>query len=284
MIGVVEKIIGSTVKTIDAKDKIQSYLKESYIYNAFYFNVDFDDDVSLTADTLNQIDIGIYAGTKDKSFFLGTLLDINVLSFLQNGRNIVNLKNKKVKSLLTYDYNDDSLNTAIFPYLLPDCQVEITNKLEKQIKATLGYIGLDTTSYVQYMKSNYGGQISEEQLKAQLNASTNKRILTGRGETLTATEQSYTISSASGWYDRIIIYVQEGNINELELQSLQTVVERNDMETLTDIAFLRNDREPSKATPQQIAIIENLPATHNLNLTVNGDKDTKFRILTERVV
>ena len=284
MIGVVEKIIGSTVKTIDAKDKIQSYLKESYIYNAFYFNVDFDDDVSLTADTLNQIDIGIYAGTKDKSFFLGTLLDINVLSFLQNGRNIVDLKNKKVKSLLTYDYNDDSLNTAIFPYLLPDCQVEITNKLEKQIKATLGYIGLDTTSYVQYMKSNYGGQISEEQLKAQLNASTNKRILTGRGETLTATEQSYTISSASGWYDRIIIYVQEGNINELELQSLQTVVERNDMETLTDIAFLRNDREPSKATPQQIAIIENLPATHNLNLTVNGDKDTKFRILTERVV
>ena len=284
MIGVVEKIICSTVKTIDAKDKIQSYLKESYIYNAFYFNVDFDDDVSLTADTLNQIDIGIYAGTKDKSFFLGTLLDINVLSFLQNGRNIVNLKNKKVKSLLTYDYNDDSLNTAIFPYLLPDCQVEITNKLEKQIKATLGYIGVDTTSYVQYMKSNYGGQISEEQLKAQLNASTNKRILTGRGETLTATEQSYTISSASGWYDRIIIYVQEGNINELELQSLQTVVERNDMETLTDIAFLRNDREPSKATPQQIAIIENLPATHNLNLTVNGDKDTKFRILTERVV
>ena len=108
MIGVVEKIIGSTVKTIDAKDKIQSYLKESYIYNAFYFNVDFDDDVSLTADTLNQIDIGIYAGTKDKSFFLGTLLDINVLSFLQNGRNIVDLKNKKVKSLLTYDYNDDS--------------------------------------------------------------------------------------------------------------------------------------------------------------------------------
>ena len=284
MIGVVEKIICSTVKTIDAKDKIQSYLKESYIYNAFYFNVDFDDDVSLTADTLNQIDIGIYAGTKDKSFFLGTLLDINVLSFLQNGRNIVNLKNKKVKSLLTYDYNDDSLNTAIFPYLLPDCQVEITNKLEKQIKATLGYIGVDTTSYVQYMKSNYGGQISEEQLKAQLNASTNKRILTGRGETLTATEQSYTISSASGWYDRIIIYVQEGNINELELQSLQTVVERNDMETLTDIAFLRNDRDPAKATPQQIAIIENLPANHNLNLTVNGDKDTKFRILTERVV
>ena len=284
MIGVVEKLIGSTVKTIDAKDKIQSYLKESYIYNAFYFNVDFDDDVSLTADTLNQIDIGIYAGTKDKSFFLGTLLDINVLSFLQNGRNIVNLKNKKVKSLLTYDYNDDSLNTAIFPYLLPDCQVEITNKLEKQIKATLGYIGLDTTSYIQYVKANYGGQISEEQLKAQLNASINKRIFTGRGETLTATEQTFTISSANGWYDRIIIYVQEGNINELELQALQTVVERNDMETLTDIAFLRNDRDPAKATPQQIAIIENLPATHNLNLTVNGDKDTKFRILTERVV
>jgi hypothetical protein len=284
MIGVVEKIIGSTVKTIDAKDKIQSYLKESYIYNAFYFNVDFDDDVSLTADTLNQIDIGIYAGTKDKSFFLGTLLDINVLSFLQNGRNIVNLKNKKVKSLLTYDYNDDSLNTAIFPYLLPDCQVEITNKLEKQIKATLGYIGLDTTSYIQYVKANYGGQISEEQLKAQLNASINKRIFTGRGETLTATEQTFTISSANGWYDRIIIYVQEGNINELELQALQTVVERNDMETLTDIAFLRNDRDPAKATPQQIAIIENLPANHNLNLTVNGDKDTKFRILTERVV
>ena len=284
MIGVVEKIIGSTVKTIDAKDKIQSYLKESYIYNAFYFNVDFDDDVSLTADTLNQIDIGIYAGTKDKSFFLGTLLDINVLSFLQNGRNIVDLKNKKVKSLLTYDYNDDSLNTAIFPYLLPDCQVEITNKLEKQIKATLGYIGLDTTSYIQYVKANYGGQISEEQLKAQLNASINKRIFTGRGETLTATEQTFTISSANGWYDRIIIYVQEGNINELELQALQTVVERNDMETLTDIAFLRNDRDPAKATPQQIAIIENLPANHNLNLTVNGDKDTKFRILTERVV
>ena len=284
MIGVVEKLIGSTVKTIDAKDKIQSYLKESYIYNAFYFNVDFDDDVSLTADTLNQIDIGIYAGTKDKSFFLGTLLDINVLSFLQNGRNIVDLKNKKVKSLLTYDYNDDSLNTAIFPYLLPDCQVEITNKLEKQIKATLGYIGLDTTSYIQYVKANYGGQISEEQLKAQLNASINKRIFTGRGETLTATEQTFTISSANGWYDRIIIYVQEGNINELELQALQTVVERNDMETLTDIAFLRNDRDPAKATPQQIAIIENLPANHNLNLTVNGDKDTKFRILTERVV
>ena len=284
MIGVVEKIIGSTVKTINAKDKIQSYLKESYIYNAFYFNVDFDDDVSLTADTLNQIDIGIYAGTKDKSFFLGTLLDINVLSFLQNGRNIVDLKNKKVKSLLTYDYNDDSLNTAIFPYLLPDCQVEITNKLEKQIKATLGYIGLDTTSYIQYVKANYGGQISEEQLKAQLNASINKRIFTGRGETLTATEQTFTISSANGWYDRIIIYVQEGNINELELQALQTVVERNDMETLTDIAFLRNDRDPAKATPQQIAIIENLPANHNLNLTVNGDKDTKFRILTERVV
>ena len=283
MIGVVEKIIGSTVKTINAKDKIQSYLKESYIYNSFYFNIDFD-DAELTADTLNQIDIGIYAGTKDKSFFLGTLLDINVLSFLQNGRNIVDLKNKKVKSLLTYDYNDDSLNTAIFPYLLPDCQVEITNKLEKQIKATLGYIGLDTTSYIQYVKANYGGQISEEQLKAQLNASINKRIFTGRGETLTATEQTFTISSANGWYDRIIIYVQEGNINELELQSLQTVVERNDMETLTDIAFLRNDREPSKATPQQIAIIENLPATHNLNLTVNGDKDTKFRILTERVV
>jgi hypothetical protein len=283
MIGVVEKIIGSTVKTINAKDKIQSYLKESYIYNSFYFNIDFD-DAELTADTLNQIDIGIYAGTKDKSFFLGTLLDINVLSFLQNGRNIVDLKNKKVKSLLTYDYNDDSLNTAIFPYLLPDCQVEITNKLEKQIKATLGYIGLDTTSYIQYVKANYGGQISEEQLKAQLNASINKRIFTGRGETLTATEQTFTISSANGWYDRIIIYVQEGNINELELQALQTVVERNDMETLTDIAFLRNDRDPAKATPQQIAIIENLPANHNLNLTVNGDKDTKFRILTERVV
>ncbi|ABR56812.1 hypothetical protein Maeo_1236 [Methanococcus aeolicus Nankai-3] len=284
MIGVVEKIIGSTVKTINAKDKMQSYLKESYIYNAFYFNVDFDDNAELTADTLNQIDIGIYAGTKDKSFFLGTLLDLNVLSFLQNGRNIVDIAKKKVKSALTYDYDDDTVNTAIYPYLLPDCQIEITNKLEKQVKATLGYIGLDTTSYVQYVKSKYGGQISEEQLKAQLNASINKRIFTGRGETLTATEQTFTISSANGWYDRIIIYVQEGNINELELQSLQTVVERNDMETLTDIAFLRNDRDPTKSVPKQIAIIENLPASHNLNLTINGDKDTKFRILTERIV
>jgi len=284
MTGVIEKIISSTVKTIDAKEKIQTYLKESYIYDAFYFNVDFDDEVELTADTLNQIDIGIYAGTKDKSFFLGTLLDINVLSSLQNGRNIVDLVNKKVKSLLTYDYNDDTLNTAIFPYLLPDCQIEITNKLEKQIKATLGYIGLDTSSYIQYVKAKDGGQISEEQLKAQLSASINKRIFTGRGETLTATEQTFTISSANGWYDRIIIYVQEGNINELELQALQTVIERNDMETLTDITFLRNDRDPAKATPQQIAIIENLPANHNLNLTVNGDRNTKFRILTERVV
>jgi hypothetical protein len=284
MIGVVEKIIGSTVKTIDPKNKIQTYLKESYIYNAFYFNFDFDDDTELTANTLNQIDIGIYAGTKDKSFFLGTLLDINVLSFIQNGRNIVDLTNKKVKSLLTYDYDNDTLNTAIFPYLLPDCQIEITNKLEEPVKATLGYIGLDTASYIQYIKAKYGGKLSEEQLKAQLNASINKRIFTGRGETLTATEQTFTISSANGWYDRIIIYVQEGNINELELQALQTVVERNDMETLTDIAFLRNDRDPTKSTPKQIAIIEHIPASHNLNLTINGDKDTKFRILTERVV
>ena len=284
MVGIIEKIIGSTIKTVDSKEKIQINLKESYIYNAFYFNVDFDDEVNLTADTLNSVDVGIYAGTKDKSFFLGTLLDIAILSYIQHGRNIIDVANKKIKSLLTYDYDNDTVNTAIFPYLLPDCQIEISNKLDKQINTKIGYIGFDTTDYIQYVKSQFGGKITEEQIKAQLNESINKRIFTGRGEELTASEQSFTISSAAGWYDRIIVYTIDGEIDELELQSLQTVVEKNDMETLTDIALLRNNRDPTKLIAKQIAIIENIPANHNLNLTISGDKGTIFRILTERVV
>jgi len=284
MVGVIEKILSSTIKTVNAKEKIQIGLKESYIYNAFYFNVDFDDSENITADVLNSVDVGIYAGTKDKSFFLGTLLDIAILSYVQNGRNIIDVANKKIKSLLTYDYDNDTVNTAIFPYLLPDCTIEINNKLDDQIGVKIGYLGFDTTDYIQYIKAQYGGKLTEEQIKAQLNASINKRIFTGRGETLTASEQTFTVSKASGWYDRIIVYTINGNINELELQALQTVVEKNDMETLSDIAFLRNNRDPTKLIAKQIAIIENIPANYNLNLTVNGDSGTKFRILTERVV
>jgi hypothetical protein len=166
--------------------------------------------------------------------------------------------------------------------------ISMFNKTGNDIDIKLAFEGVDTEDIVNF----YTGVLSKElkrmpnenEIKTAMAQDFIKRRFVSRRETLTATEQSFSLPAGSGHYDRIVIYTVSGHIDSIKLTGLDDIIEENDMDVLTDITFIKNNLNPTLSPVGQIAIIENLPAGLNYQLRIYGEKDTVFKILTEKVV
>jgi len=281
--GLQEKVYTGISKTVSANNNIDVYrFGDDKVIKSIYFNLK-----NVEEGDKDKIEISINAGTKEKTFFEGTLLDLLVVSFYQNGRNLIDIANKNYRANVTFDYEDDDIATPLIPYLMP-ITISMFNKTGNDIDIKLAFEGVDTEDIVNF----YTGVLSKElkrmpnenEIKTVMAQDFIKRRFVSRRETLTATEQGFQIPAGSGHYDRIVIYTVSGHIDSIKLTGLDDIIEENDMDVLTDITFIKNNLNPTLSPVGQIAIIENLPAGLNYQLRIYGEKDTVFKILTEKVV
>jgi len=281
--GLQEKVYTGISKTVSANNNIDVYkFGDDKVIKSIYFNLK-----NVEEGDKDKIEISIHAGTKEKTFFEGTLLDLLVVSFYQNGRNLIDIANKNYRANVTFDYEDDDIATPLIPYLMP-ITISMFNKTGNDIDIKLAFEGVDTEDIVNF----YTGVLSKElkrmpnenEIKTAMAHDFIKRRFVSRRETLTATEQGFQIPAGSGHYDRIVIYTVSGHIDSIKLTGLDDIIEENDMDVLTDITFIKNNLNPQLSPVEQIAIIENLPAGLNYQLRIYGEKDTVFKILTEKVV
>ncbi len=281
--GIQEKVYTGISKTVSANNNIDVYkFGDDKIIKSIYFNLKNVEEADK-----DKVEISIHAGTKEKTFFEGTLLDLLVISFYQNGRNLIDIANKNYRSNITFDYEDDDIATPLIPYLMP-ITISMFNKTGNDINVKLAFEGVDAEDIIHFYEGVLSRELkrmpNENEIKTAMAHDFIKRRFISRRETLKATEEGFQIPSGAGHYDRIVIYTVSGHIDRIKLTGLDDIIEENDMDVLTDITFIKNNLNPSLSPVEQIAIIENLPAGVNYQLRVYGEKDTVFKILTEKVV
>ncbi|NPA63040.1 MAG: hypothetical protein GXN95_05765 [Methanococci archaeon] len=280
----VSKLYSAVVRTVKAKesDDIYDFDDSKFVEKVFF-------SISNVEDTDKEnVRITIHAGTRDRTFFDGTLTDLLMISYLQNSRNIIDTTNKTYKSLIAFDYSNDLFMTPLAPYLTP-VKITVSNTTANDLTIKLGFEGVDSEDVVDtfreiYKKATGKSIITDNELKTFMQQEFKKRRFLSRTETLTATEQGFQIPAGAGIYDRIIIYTISGNIEQIKFTGLDTIIEENDMDTLTSVSLLENNLNPSLAPSDQIAILEGLPANVNYQLRIWGETGTKFKILLEKVV
>ena len=210
-----------------------------------------------------------------------------MVSFYQNGRNLIDLSNKTYRANITFDYDNDNIATPLIPYLMP-ISISIYNKTGNDVDVKFAFEGSDAEDIINWYKGALSNGLkripNDNEIKTAMMHDFVKRRFISRRETLTATEQGFQLPAGSGHYDRIVIYTVSGHIDRIKLSGLDDIVEENDMDVMSDLTFLKNNLNPTLSPVGQIAIIENLPAELNYQLRVYGEKDTVFKILTEKVI
>ncbi len=281
--GISEKVYTGVSKTVPASNSVDVYrFGDDKVIKSIYCNMKNVDDAGK-----DNIELSIHAGTREKTFFDGTLLDLLVVSFYQNGRNLIDVTNKIYKANLTFDYPTDNISTPLVPYLMP-ITISLYNKTGNDIDTKLAFEGVDAEDIINWYKGALSKSLkripNDNEIKTAMTQDFIKRRFISRKETLTATEQGFQLPAGTGHYDRIVIYTVSGHIDRIKISGLDDIVEENDMDVLTDLTFLKHNLNPSLSPTSQIAIIENLPAEINYQLRVYGDKDTTFKILTEKII
>ncbi len=281
--GLSEKIYSGISKTVPANNSIDVYkFGDDKVIKSIYFNLKNVDDGNK-----DKIDVSIHAGTRERTFFDGTLLDLLIVSFYQNGRNLIDVSNKTYRENIIFDYNNDDIATPLVPYLMP-ITISMNNKTKNDIDTQLAFEGIDAEDIIHWYEGALSSKLkrmpNDNEIKTAMMHDFIKRRFISRRETLTATEQGFQLPAGAGHYDRIVIYTVSGHIDMIKLSGLDDIVEENDMDVLSDLTFLKNNLNPSLSPVGQIAIIENLPAEINYQLRVYGDKGTIFKILTEKII
>jgi hypothetical protein len=281
--GLPEKVYTGISKTVSANNNVDAYkFGDDKVIKSIYFNLKNVDEGNK-----DKIEMSIHAGTKERTFFDGTLLDLLVVSFYQNGRNLIDLSNKTYRANITFDYDNDNIATPLIPYLMP-ISISIYNKTGNDVDVKFAFEGSDAEDIINWYKGALSNGLkripNDNEIKTAMMHDFVKRRFISRRETLTATEQGFQLPAGSGHYDRIVIYTVSGHIDRIKLSGLDDIVEENDMDVMSDLTFLKNNLNPTLSPVGQIAIIENLPAELNYQLRVYGEKDTVFKILTEKVI
>ena len=278
-----EKVYTGVSKTISANNNVDAHtFGDDKVIKSIYLNVKNVDGTSK-----DKIEMSIHSGTKERTFFDGTLLDLLVVSFYQNSRNLIDLSNQTYRANITFDYDNDNIATPLIPYLMP-LSISMYNKTDEDVDVKFAFEGSDVEDIINWYKGALSNKLkripNDNELKTAMIHDFIKRRFISRRETLTATEQGFQIPAGSGHYDRIVIYTVSGHVDRIKLSGLGDIVEENDMDVMSDLTFLKNNLNPTLSPVGLIAIIENLPAEVNYQLRVYGEKDTVFKILTEKVI